>query len=380
MTIIPKICSGLDKEMRKLRKKYFKYLFLIGFIIFSNNSYASQIIDTNCFLSMVPYEGTSDNVKYIKFEESRPIIDQGRTLITKDYRIICWVNQFPIVKGDSIGILAQPSMGLVGVKKLIIRIAGAEIKTFDYNARITEDFSKSMYFVKFDTNKLQPGFEYMIEAVFETDNGKRRAASQLYFRLVNKPEDPQAQAVAQAIAQATENLANNYQQLLKKYSDDQKIYQEKQKQYEVDLATVRAEATSNSSSQPRVEVREVVKEVKVVDNSKINELSNRLAQLEKENSNLRNQKIVEKIVEKVVEPKNIWTGVFSVKGNGTATVHYDWVGETPTTRTVDFKNYMVCSGLMLPCTLTVTLDGKSITRKLENKDKANYYCFDFSGN
>jgi len=102
---------------------------------------------------------------------------------------------------------------------------------------------------------------------------------------------------------------------------------------------------------------------------RIAQLSERLAQLEKENSNSGNP-----------PPKNSWTGVFSVKGNGTATVHYDWGDGNPTIKTVDFKNYMVCSGLMLPCTLTVTLNGKSITRQLENKDKANYYCFDFSGN
>jgi len=33
---------------------------------------------------------------------------------------------------------------------------------------------------------------------------------------------------------------------------------------------------------------------------------------------------------------------------------------------------------MLPCTLTVTLNGKSISHRLEAKDKANYYSFDFT--
>ncbi|PIP51555.1 hypothetical protein COY43_00105 [Candidatus Berkelbacteria bacterium CG_4_10_14_0_8_um_filter_35_9_33_8] len=342
-----------------MRKKYFKYLFLIGFIIFSNiQVWAKDRLEPEMFLTITPFVGDSNNVRYYKI--ASPTLE--RFEYNKEVMVF-WRNNFPIVKGDHIVISAQPATGDSA-------ITFAEIKIVRINK--SYPFRTLPFTAKLDTgiDEMIPG-DYMIEAYCKM-GGAKKCSGILFFTLTESLEDPQAQAVAQAIAQATDQLSKNYQELLKKYSDDQKTYQERQRKYETDLATARVEARSNLSSQSRVEVREV----KVVDNSKINELSNKLAQLEKENSNLRNQKTVEK----VIVPKNTWTGVFSVKGNGTATVHYDWGDvSSPTTRTVDFKNYMVCSGVMLPCTLTVTLDGRSITRRLENKDKANFYCFDFSG-
>ena len=217
-----------------------------------------------------------------------------------------------------------------------------------------------------------PG-DYMIEAYCKM-GGAKKCSGILLFTLTESLEDPQAQTVAQAIAQATQDLTNNYTELQKKYHLDIQAYQERLSASELALATARAETKAGDLVQ--------VKEVKVVDETRVNQLTSENQKLVERLTLLENQNrdLIEKAQKTSLSDK-MKLGVFMVRGHGDAHIVIDYGDDSPTIKDVTINNSVNFYNILIPSTVTVTMNGEKKSYEFKIADKGNYFVFDFnSGN
>lgn len=371
-----------------------KYYLLFLFIISSKSAWAKDRLEPEMFLTITPYAKVSiidssstdgsgtvrssyNNVRYYKI--SPPTLERFDNNQNQSV-LVFWRNNFPIIKGDKIIISAQPATGDSAVTMGEIKITRLGISYF---------FKKLPFTAVLDTGikDMIPG-DYMIEAYCKMGGGKK-CSGILLFTLTESLEDPQAQAVAKAIAQATQDLTNKYIELQKNSDSDLKAYQERLSKAELDLATARANANKkdNTTSNPLVQVKEVVKEVKVVDNTKVNELVSenkklveRLALLEKQNSDLIAKSSQADINKNSLSDK-MKLGVFMVRGHGDAHIVIDYGDDSPTIKDVFIDKSVNFYNILIPSTVTVTMNGEKKSYQLKIADKGNYTVFEFgSGN